>query len=77
MQGVTELSVRHLRLVELVASGLRDRDIAAMTGTTTDAVKFQLKTIFDKLGLWNRVELAIWYERRRADGSLNDIIPQA
>jgi DNA-binding NarL/FixJ family response regulator len=28
-------------------------------------VKNYLRVIYDKLGLWNRVELALWYEARR------------
>lgn len=28
-------------------------------------VKNYLRVIYDKLGVWNRVELALWYEARR------------
>jgi hypothetical protein len=28
-------------------------------------VKNYLRIIFDKLGVWNRLELALWYEARR------------
>jgi DNA-binding CsgD family transcriptional regulator len=28
-------------------------------------VKNYLRLIYDKLGLWNRVELALWYEARQ------------
>jgi DNA-binding NarL/FixJ family response regulator len=28
-------------------------------------VKNYLRIIFDKLGVWNRFELALWYEARR------------
>jgi hypothetical protein len=28
-------------------------------------VKNHLRVIYDKLGFWNRVELALWYEARR------------
>jgi DNA-binding NarL/FixJ family response regulator len=31
-------------------------------------VKNHLRVIFDKLGFWNRVELALWYEARRHEG---------
>jgi DNA-binding CsgD family transcriptional regulator len=34
-------------------------------GTTEHVVKNYLRVIYDKLGLWNRVELALWYEARR------------
>jgi DNA-binding CsgD family transcriptional regulator len=31
-------------------------------------VKNYLRLIYDKLGLWNRVELALWYVARQHDG---------
>jgi DNA-binding NarL/FixJ family response regulator len=33
-------------------------------------VKNYLRAIYDKLGLWNRVELALWYESRRQQSVL-------
>jgi len=33
-------------------------------------VKNYLRVIYDKLGLWNRVELALWYESRRTPSAL-------
>jgi DNA-binding CsgD family transcriptional regulator len=32
-------------------------------------VKNHLRHIYDKLGLWNRVELALWYEARRHEAA--------
>ncbi len=52
------------RIIELVAQGLTNRDIAQALGTTEYVIKNHLRTIYDKLGLWNRVELALWYEAR-------------
>lgn len=56
---------RQEAIIELVAQGLTNRDIARELGTTEYVVKNYLRTIYDKLGLWNRVELALWYEARR------------
>jgi len=39
-------------------------ELSAM-GTTEYVVKNYLKSIYDKLGLWNRVELALWFESRQ------------
>jgi len=39
--------------------------VADAIGTTEHVVKNHLRLIYDKLGLWNRVELALWYEARR------------
>ena len=56
---------REHRVIELVAQGLKNRDVADAIGTTEHVVKNYLRVIYDKLGLWNRVELALWYESRR------------
>jgi DNA-binding NarL/FixJ family response regulator len=56
---------REQRVIELVAQGLKNKEVASEIGTTEHVVKNYLRTIYDKLGLWNRVELALWYETRR------------
>ena len=58
---------RENRVIELVAQGLKNRDVAVEIGTTEHVVKNYLRVIYDKLGLWNRVELALWYETRRSE----------
>ncbi len=58
-------SEREQRVIELVAQGLKNREVAAAIGTTEHVVKNYLRVIYDKLGLWNRVELALWYEARK------------
>jgi len=55
------------RVIELVAQGLTNREIAKVIDATEFAVKNCLKAIYNKLGFWNRVELALWYEARRHD----------
>lgn len=63
--GTRTPSQRETRVIELVAQGLKNRDVADAIGTTEHVVKNYLRVIYDKLGLWNRVELALWYESRR------------
>jgi DNA-binding NarL/FixJ family response regulator len=58
-------SERERRVIELVAEGLKNKEVAEVIGTSEHVVKNYLRTIYDKLGLWNRVELALWYESRR------------
>jgi DNA-binding NarL/FixJ family response regulator len=58
------------KIVALVAEGLRNADIADRIGTTEQVVKNYLRVIYDKLGMWNRLELALWYAQRPADGEL-------
>lgn len=56
---------REYRIIELVATGLKNKEVAAAIGTTEHVVKNYLRLIYDKLGLWNRVEVALWYEARQ------------
>jgi len=57
-------------IIQRVAEGCKNREIADSLGTTEHVVKNYLRVIYDKLGLWNRVELALWYESRRTDRQL-------
>lgn len=59
---------REQRIIELVAQGLKNSEVAESIGTTEHVVKNYLRVIYDKLGLWNRVELALWHEARRHEG---------
>ncbi|MFY9673140.1 MAG: helix-turn-helix transcriptional regulator [Terriglobales bacterium] len=52
-------------IIQRVAEGCKNSEIANSLGTTEHVVKNDLRLIYDKLGLWNRVELALWYEARR------------
>ncbi|HUE53030.1 MAG TPA: LuxR C-terminal-related transcriptional regulator [Terriglobales bacterium] len=56
---------REQRVIELVAQGLKNREVADAIGSTEHVVKNHLRVVYDKLGLWNRVELALWYEARK------------
>lgn len=53
------LAPREAEIVEHVGRGLRNRDIAAAIGMTEGTVKVYLHTIYQKLGVENRTELAI------------------
>jgi DNA-binding NarL/FixJ family response regulator len=56
------------QVIALVAQGLKNSEVAEAIGTTEYVVKNHLRIIFDKLGFWNRVELALWYEARKHQG---------
>ena len=62
LQGTNE---RESYIIRRVAEGCKNREIADALGTTEHVVKNYLRVIYDKLGLWNRVELALWYESRQ------------
>jgi DNA-binding NarL/FixJ family response regulator len=68
--GTRVPSEREQRVIELVAEGLKNREVAEAIGTTEHVVKNYLRVIYDKLGLWNRVELALWYESRRPQAAM-------
>jgi two-component system nitrate/nitrite response regulator NarP len=53
------LTRRERELIDLVRQGLRNRDIAAELGVTEGTVKVYLHSIFDKLHVENRTELAL------------------
>lgn len=66
--GTRTPNEREHRIIELVAEGLKNKEVADAIGTTEHVVKNYLRVIYDKLGLWNRVELALWYEARKYEG---------
>ena len=65
-----KLSRRQRRVVALVAQGLKNREIATKLGIGAHVVRNYISAIYDKIGVNNRVELALWYEARRHEGRL-------
>jgi DNA-binding CsgD family transcriptional regulator len=61
-------SRRQLRVIELVAQGLKNKEIAKELGIGQQVVRNNLGKIYDKIGVSNRVELALWYWTRRQEG---------
>ena len=52
----TGLSDREIEVIRLLASGARDKEIAAQLSVTTHTVKFHLKNVYRKLGVQTRAE---------------------
>jgi hypothetical protein len=48
-----------------VTQGLKNKDIAQEVGTTEQVVKNYLRKIYDKLGVSDRLELALYSMHRR------------
>jgi len=76
MQPRDRLSAREIQVATLVWQGLTNKDIAAVLHSTEQVVKNHLRTTFDKLGVWTRLELALyiashgganWHAQIRAD----------
>ena len=54
------LTSREMQVATLVWEGRTNRDIAKAIGTTEQVVKNYLRNTFDKLGVWSRLELALY-----------------
>jgi len=57
------LSPREREVLALVAQGLTNAQIAERLTTSEHTVKFHLKNIYQKLGVTNRTEAAVYYHR--------------
>jgi DNA-binding NarL/FixJ family response regulator len=69
--GTRTLNNTEQRVVELVAQGLKNNEVAEIMGTTRLVIANYLRVIYDKLGFHNRVELALWHEARKHSQETN------
>ncbi len=60
MQPRDRLTAKEVQVAALVWEGLTNREIAHVVGTTEQVIKNYLRTTFDKLGVWSRLELALY-----------------
>ena len=60
MQPRDRLTAKEAHVATLVWQGLTNKDIARALGTSEQVVKNYLRTTFDKLGVWTRLELALY-----------------
>ena len=56
---VAGLNLIEGRISILVWEGLTNREIAAIVGTSEQMIKNNLRSAFDKIGVWSRLELAM------------------
>lgn len=61
------LTAKQERVAFLVAQGAHDQEIAEILGLKVNTVKNYVVEIFDRCGMGSRVELALWFEKRRAE----------
>jgi DNA-binding CsgD family transcriptional regulator len=64
--GISVLSPRELEVLQLIASGMTNGEVAARLHVTVHAVKFHLAAIYRRLGVSNRTEAAVTYLRAQA-----------
>ncbi|MGA9388868.1 MAG: helix-turn-helix transcriptional regulator [Candidatus Sulfotelmatobacter sp.] len=54
------LTEKEIHVANFVWQGLTNREIGKIMGTTEQVIKNHLRSTFDKLGVWSRLELAMY-----------------
>jgi DNA-binding NarL/FixJ family response regulator len=54
------LTQKEVQIATLVWQGLTNREISKIIGTTEQVIKNHLRSTFDKIGVWSRLELAMY-----------------
>jgi DNA-binding NarL/FixJ family response regulator len=55
-----QLSAKEIQVATMVWEGRTNPEIATVLGCTEQVIKNQLRAVFDKLGVWSRLELALY-----------------
>jgi DNA-binding NarL/FixJ family response regulator len=55
-----QLTAKELKIVALILEGMKNKQIAACLDTTEQVVKNQLRSVYDKTGVSDRLELALF-----------------
>src|SRR6202035_3090775 len=53
------LTAKELRIVALIVQGYKNKEIATQLGTTEQVIKNYLRNVYDKIGVSDRLELAL------------------
>lgn len=54
------LTPKELRIVSLIVQGYKNKEIAGQLGTTEQVIKNYLRNVYDKIGVSDRLELALF-----------------
>ena len=54
------LTPKELRIVALIVQGYKNKEIASQLGTTEQVIKNYLRNVYDKIGVSDRLELALF-----------------
>src|SRR4029077_18132963 len=54
------LTQKELRIVALIVQGYKNKEIANQLGTTEQVIKNYLRNVYDKIGVSDRLELALF-----------------
>lgn len=67
------LSPKELSIISLITQGKRNKEIASQIGTTEQVVKNYLRKIYEKLGVSDRLELALYCLHHQLDKKFKEI----
>jgi DNA-binding NarL/FixJ family response regulator len=62
------LTPKEIQISILVWEGMTNREISKIVGTTEQVIKNHLRSTFDKLGVWSRLELAMYVQSHGGKG---------
>jgi DNA-binding NarL/FixJ family response regulator len=68
MQPRERLTNKERQVASMVWEGLTNKQIAMRIGTSEQVIKNYLRTTFDKLGVWSRLELAMYIANHGGGG---------
>jgi len=54
------LTAKELRIVALIVQGYKNKEMASQLGTTEQVIKNYLRNVYDKMGVSDRLELALF-----------------
>jgi DNA-binding NarL/FixJ family response regulator len=60
MTPCQRLTPKEIQIAILVWEGMTNREISRIVGTTEQVIKNHLRSTFDKIGVWSRLELAMY-----------------
>lgn len=66
LNEIQKLTPRLLKVAELAAQGFSNGEIASQLSSTEHVIKNNMRDIFDRLGLWNRMELTSYMDRHHS-----------
>lgn len=67
------LSAKELNIIALITQGKRNKEIAFQIGTTEQVVKNYLRKIYEKLGVSDRLELALYCLHHQLDKKIKEV----
>ena len=77
MRRTNRLTPREIQVAALVYNGLTNREIGGAIGTTEQVIKNYLRVVFDKLGVWSRLELALYIANHGGDQWRDNMLADA